>query len=150
MGRLAEYSRDINVSWEIQHETEQNLISTSSFCPTTFIPHVKTQNILGSLCHIGSVWAPRRAFKGLDDWSRQISLKFKDNYTNNLNTASIGTSKWIKSVFKILVKRIKPKQSGVKTATLDRKWCNLMNSNGANTSVSYCGISLGWSLTNCI
>lgn len=41
MGRLAEYCRAVNVSGEIQHETAQNLISTSTFCLTIYILHLK-------------------------------------------------------------------------------------------------------------
>lgn len=40
IGKLSEYCRGINVNWEIQHETEQNLISTT-FCPTIYILHLK-------------------------------------------------------------------------------------------------------------
>lgn len=39
MGSLAEYCRAVNVSVEIQHEMKKNLISTSTFSPTTYILH---------------------------------------------------------------------------------------------------------------
>lgn len=55
MGSLAEYCRAVNVSVEIQHETKKNLISTSTFSPTTYILHLKHRIYQGYFTKSGSV-----------------------------------------------------------------------------------------------
>lgn len=41
MGELAEYYVGVNMSREILHETEENLISTSPVCPAIYILGLK-------------------------------------------------------------------------------------------------------------
>lgn len=79
MGRRNEYCRDVNVSWEIQHETEQNLISTSTFCPTIYIPRLKRRihkDHFSKSRPAGE--SNKKDFgKGRDVWSRQIIFQFE-------------------------------------------------------------------------